>query len=92
MVLSSDLELGETQAVKDRRLWRVVLLCAVVAFAQYVVTIGHGFVLDDASSVIGTTHTTEGVQLPLFEATVNGQGKSDHLAILASPLTTPFGR
>lgn len=75
MVLSSDLELGETQAVKDRRLWRVVLLCAVVAFAQYVVTIDHGFVLDDASSVIGTTHTTEGVQLPLFEATVNGQGK-----------------
>ena len=57
-----------------RQLWGVALLCAVVACIQYAVTLGHGFVLDDVSSVLGSVHTTGGLQLPLLEATVNGQG------------------
>ena len=69
------LAVGQGTARSLRTRWGVVLLCAAAAFAQYSVSIGHGFVLDDASSVIGAAHTTEGVRLPLFEATINGQGR-----------------
>ena len=57
------------------RIRTAVLICAVVAFGQFAVSLGHGFVLDDASSVMGAVHTTGGIQLPLFEPTLNGQGR-----------------
>ena len=53
----------------------VVCICAFVGFVQYSASLGHSFVLDDASSVIGAAHTTDGVRLPLLEETVNGQGR-----------------
>jgi hypothetical protein len=47
---------------------------AALALLVTLSTAWHGFVLDDASSVIGAAHTTDGVALHLLEASKNGQG------------------
>ena len=75
VVANSEVVVQEDKAGVPTSLWRVVLVCAVIAGAQYASTLGHDFVLDDASSVVGAAHTTEGIGLPLFEATENGQGR-----------------